>query len=108
VLLNAAVLADVAGVLAGAPTAWAAGGRLLPVGLLAGVLVLFGRIYRRVLGYSNRGRLPSLFGSLSLLVLALWLRGHAEVQPDPPLLAAEILGAVWLGWITIRRFRFHA
>jgi hypothetical protein len=38
------------------------------------------------------------------IILAAWvLRGDAEIPPDPPLVAASVLGAVLYAAFTIRR-----
>jgi uncharacterized membrane protein len=99
-LVTAAVAADVAGIAAGAVVGWVIGAHLLTASLVVAVpAALPGLLRHRTLPRS-RGRRRSavhgilVFAPLFLLALARWLRGHPEVPPDPPILAAELVAAV--------------
>lgn len=93
-LVCAAAIADVIGALAALPGAWpvfshtsaAAGAALTCVHLL--LAILSRRASRRVI-------IAGLAGT-GILLLAWVLRGHPEIPPDPPLVAAEAASALLL------------
>ena len=102
VLLAAGTGADAVGSAAGQPILWVAAAYLLTAGILAG-LAAGGMLLFRRLDPAVRSNPPShrttwpLVGyalGIALFALARWVRGEAEIPPDPPILAAEVVASV--------------
>jgi len=68
---------------------WRGAGRLAWLALTVAVI---GGLLQRKVGGGGLRALSLLLGML-LFALARWLRGSAGVPPDPPLLAAAVIGA---------------
>lgn len=94
--LLAALLLDLVGRTTGASGWWAAGAHLATAGVVVGAVGL--ALARRA---PRRFVLAGMF-ALPLFALARWVRGDADVVPEPPLLALEAIGGLLLllgGWL---------
>jgi nitrite reductase/ring-hydroxylating ferredoxin subunit/uncharacterized membrane protein len=108
--LTGAFLFDVAGVIAGRPAWWATGSHLAIAGVVAALVAAVpGAVdyFRSVPPHSSgkdratRHALANL-GATALFAAAWWLRGGADVQPSPALMAIEAVGVGLLfvgGWM---------
>lgn len=102
--LAAALLCDVAGLLLARPALWTSGGVIaspaLPIGLLAAGLLGYAYLRGRAgssESFRPRLRVPLLTAAgVGLYALARWVRGAADVPPDPVLLWGQGLGLVLL------------
>lgn len=94
VVLLAGVAADTAGLALHRTSLWAAGSHLVTAGIALAIIAALAGAFalsrRRGIAIHSAAALLAIL----LLALARWVRGHPEVQPDPPIFAAEIVAAV--------------
>jgi hypothetical protein len=103
--LGVGVLWDLAGKLVPVPPWWPAVSYSL-IGLgtgLACVAVLLRTLLRRGRAPREARRMTVELLAIGVVLLAWSLRGHAEVVPDAPLVAAQAVGALLLGAVALAR-----
>jgi uncharacterized membrane protein len=103
-LTVAAVTWDLAGLIAPVPTWWSA----VSYGAFAGVvtigcIALLLQLFARRRGEPKPRGSVMQFVAIGLLLGAWLLRGHPEIPPDPPLLAAAVAAALIYALPLIRR-----
>jgi hypothetical protein len=113
VLIGAAALWDTVGLLAVRPPWWpplsyGLAGAAILTGCVAVLVTLFTtrRVPRAAPGAPPTAAPPhtgSQLIAIGILLAAWLLRGHAEIPPDAPLIAAEVFAAALYAVITRRR-----
>ncbi|MGH7504564.1 MAG: hypothetical protein ACRELX_02895 [Longimicrobiales bacterium] len=109
ILLVAGAALDLIGRAVTVEMLWVAGAHLLTAGVLlaipAAIVVLAAHF--RLPRYSvarRRATWAAVLNGTAVAVFALarWLRGHPEIPPDPPILAAEVIAALVMVAVAVR------
>lgn len=98
-----ALATDAAGSAGLLPGAWpVASYAVLAIVITGGLIIALLRMLHARRGTRARG-VGSDLVALGLLLLAWLLRGHREIPPDPPLVAAELIGTALLAFTLWRQ-----